>query len=160
MAQPQHGLEEKATRMDKTEAQKSLAEVRSKIAQRADEEKHLRKRLADLAAEVTELCAVARYLSRVAGETNPQPVVRRNITQMTIADAAAELVSVGEQVTTAEVAERLLRARYPYNGGQGRLVGTLGTVLARNPGFERLRPGMWGRVKEKELFDQPIGPPV
>jgi hypothetical protein len=143
--------------MNKEEARRNLDEVKSEIADCEREENNLKGVLTALTTRLTELRTVVRYLSRITGEEKPQQrKIQGNIRQITIADAAAQLVVVGEQLATREIADRLLQADYPYPPGRGQLVGTLGTVLARHPKFRRLRRGHWERLTDDQrpnLFD-------
>jgi hypothetical protein len=140
--------------MNKEEAERNLDEVKAEIARRENEEDHLMGQLTTVTNRLTELRAVARYMSRIVGEEKPQQrKIQGDIRQMTIADAAAQLVEEGERLPTGEVADRLLQAGLPYPSGRGQLVGTLGTVLARHPKFKRLGRGHWvRRHEERYLF--------
>ena len=142
--------------MNKEEAKKNLDEVMAEIARCEGEENHLMGLLTTVTNRLTELRGVARYMSRIVGEEKPQKrEIQGDIKQMTIADAAAQIVEKGEQLPTGEIADRVLQAGYPYPSGRGQLVGTLGTVLARHPMFRRLRRGFWLRLNsgQRNLFD-------
>jgi hypothetical protein len=131
--------------MNKAEAKKLLSDVRAELTEKGELAGRLRAELLAVQERVSELQAVERYLSPLAGEQPrerlPEPAVtKRGEMRQTLDAAVAALGS--ETLTTGELADRLISAGY-WEAPRGKLVSYLGTMLTRETRVVKVGKGTW-----------------
>jgi hypothetical protein len=136
--------------MQKKEVQTQLNQIKAEIGKLEELHGELEAKMSETTRQLAELRTVARYLSRQTGEEGVASETSASLNGLTIGNAAARVVGVGEEMRTTEIADRLLKQGLSYSGNAGQLAGTLGTILARHAGFRRIGLGRWVRLGESK----------